>query len=120
MRPLQAKVEPVYVVPESDAEAYVEKRFPHKTIRRVGSGLRPQSIEGFLSGLPLVFQRGVAKDVDATFHFMFTGAERCEATVVTRDCGTGWAVRRPCDGGQFDVAEVSCERSGSCLGPPDA
>ena len=31
MRPLQAKLEPVYVVRGSDAEAHVRKRYPHKT-----------------------------------------------------------------------------------------
>ena len=42
VRPLQAKEETIYVVPGSDAEQYVEKRFPHKTVRTVGNGLRPQ------------------------------------------------------------------------------
>ncbi|HEY4389165.1 MAG TPA: hypothetical protein VGN34_32360, partial [Ktedonobacteraceae bacterium] len=59
VRPLQEKVEPVYVTAGSDAEAYVACRFPHKTVRRVGNGLasRQNSISGLLSGLPLVFQR---------------------------------------------------------------
>ena len=35
MRPLQAKHEPVYVVRGSDAEAHVQKRYPHKTVRHV-------------------------------------------------------------------------------------
>ena len=35
MRPLQAKREPVYVVRGSDAEAHVQKRYPHKTVRHV-------------------------------------------------------------------------------------
>ncbi len=43
--PLKAKEEPIYVVPGSDAEAHVAKRFPRKTIRRV-RGLRPASIRG--------------------------------------------------------------------------
>ena len=34
------------------------RRFPLKTIKRVGNGLRPRSIQRFLSGLPLTFQRG--------------------------------------------------------------
>ena len=49
VKPLQKKEEKVYVVPGSDAETYVSRRFPHKTIRRVGNGLRPPSIKGFLS-----------------------------------------------------------------------
>src|SRR5581483_2334567 len=35
VRPLQERAEPVYVVPDSDAEAHVTKRFPRKTVRRV-------------------------------------------------------------------------------------
>ena len=41
VRPLQEKEETVYVVPGSDAEEHVARRFPHKTIKRVGNGLRP-------------------------------------------------------------------------------
>jgi hypothetical protein len=40
MRPLQAKKEPVYVVPGSDAEAHVRKRYPHKTVRQAHGSLR--------------------------------------------------------------------------------
>ena len=49
VRPLQEKEETVYVVPGSDAEAYVARRFPHKRIKRVGSGLRTRTVPGFLS-----------------------------------------------------------------------
>ena len=85
VRPLQKREEPVYVVAGSDAEGHVRKRFPHKTVRRVHSGLRPRSIAGFLRGLPLIFQRGASKGVSAAFHFVFTGVEPREATVVIRD-----------------------------------
>jgi Fe-S-cluster-containing hydrogenase component 2 len=81
VKPLQRKEEPVYVVPGSDAEAYVTTRYPHKTPRRVGNGLRTRSIPAFLAGLPRAFQRGRAGDLDATYHFTFTGAEPAEATV---------------------------------------
>lgn len=85
VRPLQHRRETVYVVPGSDAEAYVERRFPHKRIRRVGNGLRPQSIEGFVGGLPVAFQRGRSRGLDATYHFTFTGGEDRHVTVVIRD-----------------------------------
>lgn len=39
VKPLQDKVEPVYVVPGSNAETHVRKRFPHKTVRQVSNGL---------------------------------------------------------------------------------
>src|SRR5918997_6635792 len=51
VNPLQAKRETLYVVPGSDAEAYAVKRFPHKTTRGIGSGLRPTSIRSFLGSL---------------------------------------------------------------------
>jgi Fe-S-cluster-containing hydrogenase component 2 len=83
--PLQEKVEPVYVVPGSDAEEHVRKRYPHKLPRTTRGGLRPRTIAGLLDGLPLVFQRGKAKGLDATYHFVFTGAEHMQATVRIKD-----------------------------------
>ena len=83
--PLQKKIEPVYVVPGSDAESHVTKRFPQKTVTRVGNGLRPRSIDQFLAGLPNAFQRGRAAGLDATYHFTFTGAETRQATITIRE-----------------------------------
>lgn len=85
VKPLQTKEEMVYVVPGTDAESYVAKRFPHKPIKHVGNSLRPGTIQGFLDGLPLVFQRGKAKGLDATYHFTFTGNESRKATVVIQN-----------------------------------
>ncbi len=85
VKPLQDKVETVYVVPGSDAEGYVPRRFPHKKTKRVGNGLRPRSIRGFLEGLPLVFQRARAEGLNVTYHFTFTGEEQAKATVVIRN-----------------------------------
>jgi hypothetical protein len=86
VRPLQDAKEVVYVVPGSDAEDYVQRRFPHKRPRRVGNGLaRVGSVRRFLHGLPLVFQRGRAKGVALTLHFRFTGAEQLEGTVEIRN-----------------------------------
>ncbi|MDD4892245.1 MAG: 4Fe-4S double cluster binding domain-containing protein [Phycisphaerae bacterium] len=85
LTPLRRKQETVYVVPGSDAEAYVVRRYPWKRARRVGSGVRPRSIRAFLSALPLVFQREQSAGLDATYHFTFTGNEECRATVVIRD-----------------------------------
>ena len=84
MRPLQAKIEPVYVVPGSDAEAHVRKRYPHKTIRHVSNRIRTLSVVAFLRGLPLAFQRQAAGNLDAVYHFTFTGRESTEATVTIR------------------------------------
>jgi ferredoxin len=83
--PLQAKVETLFVVPGSDAQAHAAKRFPHKTIKPVGNGLRPGSIRSFLASMPRVFQRNQSHGLAATYHFTFTGAEPAEATVVIQD-----------------------------------
>ena len=85
VKPLQEREETVYVVPGSDAEEHVARRFPHKKTKRVGNGLnRARSIRRFLQGMPLVFQRGKSKGLDATYHFTFTGEETMQATVVIR------------------------------------
>ncbi len=85
VKPLQRKPETVYVVPGSDAESHVARRFPDKTIKHVGNGIRPRSIDQFLAGLPNVFQRGQAAGLDATYHFLFTGPEARRATVTIRE-----------------------------------
>jgi ferredoxin len=86
VEPLRAKRETIYVAQNSDAETYVPRHFPHKTIKRVAAGLpRQTSIRAFLAGMPLVFQRGRAKDLNATYHFTFTGREEVKATVVIAD-----------------------------------
>ncbi len=85
VKPLEDKIETIYVVRGSDAEAYVERRYPHKKTKRVANGLAgPGSIRGFLRGLPLAFQRGRSLGLNATYHFTFTGREELKATVVIR------------------------------------
>ncbi len=85
VKPLQRKEEVLYVIPGSDAETYAEKRYPHKPIKRVGNSLRPHSIQGFLDGLPLVFQREKSKGLDAVYHFNFIGQETAEATITIQN-----------------------------------
>ena len=85
VEPLQDKPETIYVVPGSDAESYVARRFPHKTVKRVSSGIRPQSIQGFLFGLPLLFQRNQSEGLSAIYHFTFTGSESRRATVTIQN-----------------------------------
>jgi ferredoxin len=86
VRPLQNKSETIYVVPNSDAEEYVARRFPHKTTKRVSNGLAGQgTIRSFLRGLTFVFQKGKSKGVNAVYHFTFTGKEEVKATVTIRN-----------------------------------
>lgn len=85
VQPLRDKAEIIYVVPESDADAYVPRHFPHKSVKRISNGLRPMTIANFLRGLPLTFQRGRATGLAAVYHFTFTGREPRLATVTIKD-----------------------------------
>ncbi len=85
VKPLQAKEETVYVLGNSDAEEYVAKRFPAKQSKLVGNTLRPNTIDGFLQGMRLVFQPGKSAGLDATYHFTFHGEEYGMATGVIQD-----------------------------------
>ncbi len=85
VKPLQRKIETIYVQPNTDAESYAKKRFPHKRIKRVGSTLRPTSIDNFLNGMHIVFQPGQSKGLHAIYHFRFTGKQPAECTVTIRD-----------------------------------
>src|SRR5262249_21356382 len=81
VKPLQQRAEPVYVVPGSDAEAVARRKFKNKTAKPVSNGLRPRSIAGLLSLMPMVFQPNQSRGLDATFHFTFTGAQRRDVTI---------------------------------------
>jgi ferredoxin/putative sterol carrier protein len=85
VKPLQEKEETIYVVPKSDAEDYVKRRFAHKKVKQVRGSLLPRTIKGFLSGIQYTFQRGQSEGLNAVFHFTFTGKEPKTATVVIRD-----------------------------------
>lgn len=81
VRPLTDRVETVYAVRGSDAEAHVKKRFPHKRLRVIQSSLRPTDARAFFRAIPLTFQRGPARGWSATFHFDLTGEQAIRATV---------------------------------------
>jgi putative sterol carrier protein len=77
--------ETVYVVPGSDAESFVPRRFPHKKVRLIGNGLRADSAKSFLESLPIIFQREQSEGLNAAYHFTFTGDENLTGTVVIKD-----------------------------------
>ncbi len=81
VRPLQDKEETVYAIKGSDAHGHVAGRFRKKTIKTVSSGLRPTTARGFVEFLPNLFQRGAARGLDATYHFVFTGRESLSVTI---------------------------------------
>lgn len=84
VKPLQDKPEPVYVVPGSDAWSHVMKRFPKKSIRPVKNGLRPVNLKSFLRGLKLLFQHEQARNLDAVYHFNFSGKDDKQVTISIR------------------------------------
>ena len=85
VRPLQDKVEDIYVVPGSDAESYTARRFPHKQLRQVRGSLQPGSVDSFLKYMFLTFQPEQSKGLSAVYHFTFTGSEQRRATVRIHD-----------------------------------
>lgn len=85
VRPLQERPEPVYVVEGSDAEAIARRKFKNKTVKPVGSGLRPRTIAALLQFMPYVFQPNQSRGLNTIFHFKFVGAEEREATIAIRN-----------------------------------
>ncbi len=85
IKPLQEKNETIFVIPGSDALEYVTKKYPHKHVKKVGTGVRPATAAGFLDSLHLIFQKDRSKGIHATYHFTFTGDEQVEGTVDIRD-----------------------------------
>jgi hypothetical protein len=45
----------------------------------------PRNLKTLLEGMPHTFQRHAAGQLDATYHFTFTGNESTMATIVIRD-----------------------------------
>ena len=108
VKPLTDKVEPIYVAKGSDAEAHVTRRFAHKEVRPVGTSLKPETVEQFLFGLNLVFQRKASQGFKATYHFVFSGPQATEATVIIDD-GT-LTIHRSLEGTPDVVVRVDGQR----------
>ncbi len=123
VKPLQEKEETIYVVPGSDAEEFVKRRFPHKHAKQVRGSLLPRSIAGFLNGMRYTFQRGQSAGLNAVYHFTFTGKEPRTATVTIRDKkieiidGHAGKARSAGECRQRDLAWILGQRAQSGLGP---
>ena len=126
MRPLQAKREPVYVVRGSDAEAHVQKRYPHKTVRHVRNSLRPRSIASLLFGMPLVVSASRRWKTGCHLPFCF---HRQRASRGNGDDSRWKNYRRERPGRQTEhqshcrfgnVAGISCGRTESFVGAAHA
>jgi Fe-S-cluster-containing hydrogenase component 2 len=85
VEPLRQKVEPIYVMPGTDAEDHVTRRYPHKKVLRVEGGLYAETVAGFLTGAPMLFQARRSREVRAKISFRFTGEEAQEATITIAD-----------------------------------
>lgn len=85
VKPLQAKEETIYVTKGSDAEAYVQKRFPHKTVKQIKNGAGVTTIRGFTDNMVHFFQRGKSEGLNATYHLVFTGKTPISITVTIKD-----------------------------------
>ena len=85
VKPLQQKTENVYVLPGSDAESHVLKKFPHKKVVLVGNGIHIPSVAAFINSMSRAFQRDKSEGLSATYHFTFRGNEEEKATVVIKD-----------------------------------
>jgi hypothetical protein len=85
VKPLQEKAETVYVVPGSDAESDANRKFANKRSKRVRGTLIPATIDGFVSGVKITFQRHRSEGLDETFHVTFTGEGPRTATIFIRN-----------------------------------
>ncbi len=85
LKPLRDKIEPVYVVKNSDAHQHVSKRFPHKKVRIVHNSLIPDSIATFKHSIGNVFQRGQSKGIDCLYEFNFRGSEKEKIYIEIKD-----------------------------------
>jgi epoxyqueuosine reductase QueG len=83
--PFRHGTETVYAAPGSDAVAYVRKRFPHKPLKLVFHGIRPNSVPAFITALPHLFQPEASHGLSYVYHFTFTGASQAKLTVVIKD-----------------------------------
>lgn len=84
VQPLIDKDEFVYVLPDTDAEDTVTRRFPHKKMQHVTSGRHTGSIQAYIFSLSLGFQRGRARGLDFVTHLRFTGASALDMTVAIK------------------------------------
>lgn len=100
VKPLTEKSETVYVLPGSDAEKHVARRFPGKTAKRVRRSTRIGNVRTFLAYLPITFQRGRSKGLSAVYHWTFSGKEEVEATITIKD---GTIDVKPGHSGEADV-----------------
>jgi Fe-S-cluster-containing hydrogenase component 2 len=75
VQPYKDLTETVYVLPGSDAEDSVPRRYPHKTATRVGWTMDATEIFSFLFNLTLTFQRRQARGVSQIINLVLPGRD---------------------------------------------
>ena len=81
VKPLKDKKEPVYVGKNTRAEEHARKN-RNKEVIFVRNVQHPNSINGFLTGSRVSFERKHARDVNMTVHFQFNGKQARKATII--------------------------------------
>jgi len=85
IQPLKDKAETVYVLPGSDAENSVAKRFPNKKPKRVSWTVTAPNIYSFLFNLTLTFQKMKSKGVLLACNLVLTGDAPVNASLTIGD-----------------------------------
>ena len=81
LKPLSNKKEPIYVGKDTYAEEYARKN-PNKEVKVIRNIFRPNSINGFLTGVRVAFEQKHAKGVTMNVHFESNGKETAQATII--------------------------------------
>ncbi|WP_316506414.1 SCP2 sterol-binding domain-containing protein [Nitrosopumilus sp.] len=81
LKPLSNKKEPIYVGKDTYAEEYARKN-PNKEVKVIRNIFRPNSINGFLTGVRVAFEQKHARGVNMTVHFESNGMETTQATMI--------------------------------------
>lgn len=81
LKPLSNKKEPIYVGKDTYAEEYA-RRNPNKEVKVIRNIFRPNSINGFLTGVRVAFEQKHARGVNMTVHFESNGKETAQSTII--------------------------------------
>ena len=81
LKPLSNKKEPIYVGKDTYAEEYAQKN-PNKEVKVIRNIFRPNSINGFLTGVRVAFEQKHARGVNMNVHFESNGNETSQATII--------------------------------------
>jgi ferredoxin len=122
VRPLTGKEETIYVIPGSDAEEHVRRRFPRKTVKAVASGMRStfRRRVPLRAEVALPARQGGEAQRRLPLQVHGQGGEAGDGHDSGRDVGgpgrSSWRGRRARDGRQRDMAGRPGEREEPAVG----